>query len=396
MAETLGTVASILQLVDTALRIRERIQDFSNAPQEQQKLLSEMDHLRPLVQELQDRLVANASSGILQRMKNPLEDFKATMERFTEKLRPGDGPLSKFSNQLTWTLWSKKDAQEYLSKFEQFKSLLNSWLLVDLWDMSQHHQHESGRHFKDLAEQRDRDHKAVTGSLGQLSIGILEQRGRIDSVGRSVDDVTKKIGVVNTGVAHISDTHERERQEKERMQIIDWLSPINFFLRHGDISHVREKDTATQLYQQHREEGTPPSLDDICDILNSSLIRFPQVYIIIDAIDEYPEVQRWILLKHLTAMDTNVNVMITSRPNITPDASLPNLDTIEIRANEDDLQKYIDTQIQRSPRLLTHLRTQPELREEIHEKISETADGMFLLAKLHLESLTAKSTIKAV
>ncbi|KAF7365801.1 ANK-REP-REGION domain-containing protein [Mycena venus] len=214
MAETLGTVASILQLVETALKVKDYIQDFIHAPQEQLKLLSEMADLRSLVQELQDRTVANASSVILQRMKNPLEDFKATMERFTEKLRPGDGPLSKFSNQLTWTLWSKKDAQEYLSKFKQFKSLLNSWLLVDLWDMSQHHQHDSGRHFKDLAEQRDRDHKAVTGSLGQLSIGILEQQGRIVSIGRSVDDVTKKIGVVNTGVAHISDTHERERLGK--------------------------------------------------------------------------------------------------------------------------------------------------------------------------------------
>jgi hypothetical protein len=45
----------------------------------------------------------------------------------------GDGPLSKFSKQLKWTLWNKKEASEYLGKFEQFKSLLNSWLLLDLW-----------------------------------------------------------------------------------------------------------------------------------------------------------------------------------------------------------------------------------------------------------------------
>jgi hypothetical protein len=35
--------------------------------------------------------------------------------------------------------------------------------------------------------------------------------------------------------------------EKERMQIIDWLSPINFFLRQVDISRVREKETGGWL-----------------------------------------------------------------------------------------------------------------------------------------------------
>jgi hypothetical protein len=133
MAETLGTIVSIMQLVDSALRARDYIQDFRHGPQEQQKLLSEMDDLRPLLQELETRVAANPSSSVLRQMKNPLDSFESTMEQFTEKLRPGNGPVSKFSKQLKWTLWSKKEATEYLDKFEQFKSLLNSWLLLDLW-----------------------------------------------------------------------------------------------------------------------------------------------------------------------------------------------------------------------------------------------------------------------
>jgi hypothetical protein len=131
--ETVGTVASIVQLIDTALKAKDYIQGFVNAPQEQRKLLSEIGDLRPLLAELQGRIAANESSEILQQMASPLVDFKSTIERFTDKLRPGDEPLSKFSKRLTWTMWNKKEAQEYLSKFEQFKSLLNSWLLVDLW-----------------------------------------------------------------------------------------------------------------------------------------------------------------------------------------------------------------------------------------------------------------------
>jgi hypothetical protein len=105
---TLGTVSSILQLVDTAIKACDHLKDFVNAPQEQQKLLSE---------------------------KSPLADFKTMMEQLMQKLSPGDGPLSRFSKQLKWTLGNKKEANEYLGRFEQFKSLLNSWLLLDLWSL---------------------------------------------------------------------------------------------------------------------------------------------------------------------------------------------------------------------------------------------------------------------
>jgi predicted RNA-binding protein len=133
---------------------------------------------------------------------------------------------------------------------------------------------------------------------------------------------------------------------------------------------------AKLLYEQHHEKHTTPSMMEVVDLLHPCFADFSKVYIIVDALDEYPEDQRWILLQHLAAMGSNVNVMITSRPNITPGTFHPNLDAIEIRANEDDLRKYIDTQIQRSPRLLMHLRTQSELRQEIHTKISKTAEGM--------------------
>jgi hypothetical protein len=83
-----------------------------------------------------------------------------------------------------------------------------------------------------------------------------------------VDNVTKKVDVVSTGVVHISDTQERERQgerggettrfsselstEKERMRIIDWLSPINFFPRHAEIARVRQKETGGWLLADPR------------------------------------------------------------------------------------------------------------------------------------------------
>lgn len=158
---TLGTVVNLIQLVETAVRAREYIQDFRHAPQEQRKLLSEMDDLRPLLADLQTRITTNPSSSIVEQMQNPLSVFRSTMETFTEKLRPGDGAFSKVSKQLSWSMWSKSEAKMYLVKFEQFKSLLQSWLLLDLWWGTSHGSLPScslRRNFRDMGQEQRKEH----------------------------------------------------------------------------------------------------------------------------------------------------------------------------------------------------------------------------------------------
>ncbi|KAF8147471.1 hypothetical protein K438DRAFT_1421896, partial [Mycena galopus ATCC 62051] len=56
-----------------------------------------------------------------------------------------------------------------------------------------------------------------------------------------------------------------------------------------------------------------PSLEEVFSILRSSIMELPKVFIIIDAMDEYPKCQREILLQHLAEMGSNVKIMITSR-----------------------------------------------------------------------------------
>ncbi|KAJ7747665.1 ankyrin repeat-containing domain protein [Mycena maculata] len=439
MAEALGTVASILQLVDTALTVREYIQDFRHAPQEQRRLLSEMDDLRPIIEELRRLVAANPTSPAIKQMTRPVDAFKSTMEEFTAKLREGKGSFAKFRKQLTWTLWNKKEATEYLDKFQQFKTLVNSWLLVDIREAGQ------------------------------------ERRAVLDSV----DNVVKHVTRINDAAV----AQQEQIDSRKRTEILDWLSPINFFLRHADISRTRQPGTgewfladsrfkkwesgaggplwcrgipgagktvlasmvvnhlsvqsqtenigvaciyldhketeiqtpsnllsalwrqlvlgkgigslAHSIYQQHCEKCTRPSLDDVQAVLFSVIVEWLEVYIVVDAIDEYPEDERHTLLEHLLSMGPTVHLMTTSRPHITF-SSLRNFESIDIRANPDDIQRYVDGRMQTSSRLAKHVETQPELHEEIHSKIVKSADGMFLLAKLHIESLSTKPTVKGV
>ncbi|KAJ7028077.1 hypothetical protein C8F04DRAFT_1399130 [Mycena alexandri] len=283
----------------------------------------------------------------------------------------------------------------------------------------------------------------------------------------------------------VVNNHGRQQMDSvERKQIIEWLSPINLFLRQADISQARQDGTGgwllvhlhfqewksgsgrtlwchgisgagktvlasmivdhlspksqngnlgvaciylnhkeaedhtptrllsslwrqlvlgkdfgplpKKLYQQHQEKRTPLSLDEVFEVLCSAITEFLKVYIVADAVDEYPETQRQILLEYLAKMGPTVNLMITSRPHITPDSVLPNPATLEIRANEDDVGRYVDAQIRRSPRLSKHVQSRINLREEIHSAITCAVDGMFLLAKLHIESFSTKSTVKGV
>lgn len=94
---------------------------------------------------------------------------------------------------------------------------------------------------------------------------------------------------------------------------------------------------AKKLYYEHREKGTTPSVSEVFDVLCSAIGDYSKVHIIVDAIDEYPEAQRQILLKYLMMMGSTVNMMITPWPHIHPDGSLPNLGALEIRANEDEV-----------------------------------------------------------
>jgi Cdc6-like AAA superfamily ATPase len=133
---------------------------------------------------------------------------------------------------------------------------------------------------------------------------------------------------------------------------------------------------AKELYQQHCNKGTSPSTQEVFEVLRQSLTKFSRAYIIVDAVDEYPETKRNILFGYLRKMGSTVNLMITCRPHIMAHSCFPNAFSLEIHASEDDIRRYVDAQIQMSSRLSRHVRFSPELQEEIHCNIMHTVDGM--------------------
>ncbi|KAJ7730975.1 ankyrin repeat-containing domain protein [Mycena maculata] len=378
MAETLGVVTSILQLVDTALKAREYVKGFVDAPEEQRQLFSDIAALRPLLWELQQRVFAHPSRNNLQQMTPPLTKFEKTMDHLVEKMRPAlasSSAWSKFSTQLTWTLYNKK------------RCILTSI------NEAEHKRHEAEREkMIDWAtSQNFFQRQADIHSTWQPGTGVRLGGNYMVQWNPSmvVNQLRTRFKNTNVGVACVYLNHK----ETEIQTLPNLLAGLWTQL-------IVEKPIPSamhELYNHHRMRRTRPSADEVHYILHDFVTtEYAKVYFIVDALDEYPEDQRDLFLEKLVAMGPAVNVMITSRPHINLVGFFPDLQTVKIRATEDDICRYVDTEILRSQRLLKHVKARPELRNEIRSRVISSADGMFLLVKLHLASLSVKCTVKAV
>ncbi|KAJ7027220.1 hypothetical protein C8F04DRAFT_1294713 [Mycena alexandri] len=440
MADIVGLVASVLQLVDTVARARNYIQDFRNAPKEQQQLLLEIQKLEPLLSALDTQIKGSQDPirtlGGVGHLQDVLLQLRAEMEKLTKKL-DSYGSISQVSGRLTWPLWGKEDVQHGLDTIERFKSVVELWLAIDirseLYSRQVHH----------IAS----DIEDVAGDLRKhYSESTEEQRVNNQYLSKSVRDIKRN--------------QEEDRDDAKRQKILDWYSPLNFFLRQEEIFKTREPGTGegilqngvfrewklnegktlwcrgipgagktvltslvvdnlrtsfqgqnvgvaviylnykeihlhslpsllaglwrqlivdkpipsdlNELYTKHYERRTRPFLDEDRAILCSIIPEYSGVFVLVDALDEYPEDERDDLLLYLSQLTPSINLMLTSRPHITIRHLVPDFQ-LHISAAEDDIRRYVHAQMKR-PRLAKHVEKDPALQEAIQVKITDLTD----------------------
>ncbi|SJL14282.1 uncharacterized protein ARMOST_17738 [Armillaria ostoyae] len=159
-------------------------------------------------------------------------------------------------------------------------------------------------------------------------------------------------------------------------------------------------DSITSLYKQCHHDGTRPSLNVLTDILSQELGSFYCVYIVLDALDEFtsgnPQEQmnkQEELINITKLLGDNIHLLVTSR-DITTIGLLFKADTrLDIRAAGDDISSYIMSKL--SYGCLAHfIKGRDDLRQAILDGVTKKADGMFLLAGLHMDSLAQTTTPK--
>ncbi|KAK4243339.1 hypothetical protein C7999DRAFT_44830 [Corynascus novoguineensis] len=113
--------------------------------------------------------------------------------------------------------------------------------------------------------------------------------------------------------------------------------------------------------------------------------QFLRVFIVIDALDECQLSDG--------RSKTGASIFVTSRFILDVTQRFKDNLSLEIRAQLEDVQRYIEGNMAGMP---TCVEEKPGLRKEIITKIVQAVDGMFLLAQLHLDSFKGKTTPKAI
>ena len=114
-----------------------------------------------------------------------------------------------------------------------------------------------------------------------------------------------------------------------------------------------------------------------------------QAFIVVDGLDECSEELRWELLETLGRLPSSLHLLITSRYLDAIAEELENFERCEVRANPEDIELFIDHQIKKNRNLGKLVQKAPFLRMDIKNAVVKTAENMFLLAQLHVESIAS-------
>jgi Cdc6-like AAA superfamily ATPase len=144
------------------------------------------------------------------------------------------------------------------------------------------------------------------------------------------------------------------------------------------------------LYEHHKDKRTRPSFDEISKILHSIVANYSRAFIIIDALDEC-QVSDGGRKKFLSEIfyiqaKTGANLFATSRfiPDIMKE--FEGFVSLEIRASNEDVRRYLDGHMSQLPSFVVRSH---DLQDEIKTEIVKAVDGMYVpLIILYLTELT--------
>ncbi|OBT49911.1 hypothetical protein VE04_09679, partial [Pseudogymnoascus sp. 24MN13] len=436
--DPLSITASTIAILQATAILVSYVNDIKGAPSDQARFAKEAQSLSDLLTNLICRL----------------GQYGAALERLQRKIKGGEG-LAKMGNVLLWK-FVKEEVAGILLQIERIKSLILVALQLDHLELSRAIKdclgeiYNSNEELKidmsavlcsvpvlqdgikkiQVGQDRQQNHKLLqwissTDFPSQLSdIIARRQTGTcqwflessefnnwlsgtektlfcpgIPGAGKTmvsaiaVDHLYKTTHNDNIGVAYVFCNYKVQSEQNT-------LSLLSAILKQLVQAQPSAPVAANALYELHHARGTMATVDEISNTLKVTLKSFSTVYIVVDALDECSDEHKTPLrlLERLWDLqnDGDIRLMVTSRfiPEIQEEfKSAPKL---EVRASPKDVAEFVKGQI---PRLHRCVQRDDELKREVEEKIVEAVDGMFLLARLHVDSLldkTTKSKVRAM
>jgi hypothetical protein len=193
----------------------------------------------------------------------------------------------------------------------------------------------------------------------------------------AVDDLYNRFqNDATIGIAYLYCNFRRQDEQTAN----DLLASLLKQLAQGQSSLL---ESVKDLYEQSKAKRTRPSFDEISKILQSVAAVYSRVFIIVDALDEC-QVSDECRTRFLTELfnlqaKSGSNIFATSRfiPEITE--KFKGSMSLEIRASDEDVRKYLDGHMSQLPEFVVR---NPDLQEDIKIGVVKAVDGMYVATSI--------------
>ncbi|KIW12092.1 hypothetical protein PV08_09366 [Exophiala spinifera] len=212
-----------------------------------------------------------------------------------------------------------------------------------------------------------------------------------------INDLQSSTSQSDTAVAFFYSSFRR-REKQSSIDIVSSIMRQLFLYRPG------RSDAVKDLFNKHQGPEKRPSWDDLERTLESVLQGFCTVFFVVDALDECENAHEegrkpWGLvfgllfrLQETLKSQVKIRILATFRPFVLIDGVPENHKRHRIEASDHDLETFCRA-IVPSIRCIAK---KPELQLKVIQEVRESAQGMFLLAKLHCDTLSAKTKPKDI
>ncbi|KAI0425854.1 hypothetical protein F5Y09DRAFT_320665 [Xylaria sp. FL1042] len=442
MGDPLGTAASIIAVLQLAGVATTYLKDLKNGAADRMRLRDELRGTVCILEMLKDRVEDTENVGMLkptsiqalEAQDGPLVLFKRILEDIVDKISP-HGILRRLGQPLMWP-FDKKDISEYLVSLERLKTHFGLLMQNDIFELAKITNIKLDNIYKKLDDSEDKSRDVETQTIIQWT-SPLAFRATHTSILETAQPGTGKWllnhetfhqwvngeisvlwcwGIPGAGkttlASLIINSLEYDLNELENA-ICTYI--------YCDFNQVKEQTTSallgavlrqilqksrddavpsevSLLYKLHYKYNTRPTPAQLQEILGKIVSNYSIVHVVIDALDECATSDEDAVqfISIMRSLGPNVKLLCTSRHSSVFENYFSGEESLQIEAQAEDIRMFLDSEVQRQQRLSRHIKADPSLKEDIMNTVTEESQGMFLLAKLHIDSLSQRITRKQV
>jgi len=438
----IGLCASIVQLIDATSRVIKYASEVKDAPSRRENLSLEAANLMPLLMRLKQRISSAAPneqwfSGVrlLGVPGGPIPELEKVVGQLGDRLKTRK---KRRGGDLLWPS-DEKDCIAILSKIERMKALIGLALQDDQFRLMLALKEDSGTMMENVEvisnnvarlgidQRSDRDQQILDwlsrqtfgerqkDVLKQMTPGtgswILQTPGfqsfladnskmlwcpGMNGAGKTVltsfivDHLETVFLNRNIGIAFVYCNYKELDQTAENLTAS--------LLRQLVQSKPVLPDQISDLYNKHYTRQTRPSLAETIPLIRGIAQTYSKTFVLIDALDEYREQDGThdTLINALHELHPDVHLLVTSRYVPFIESEFDDAMKVEVRASDENIAAYIRSQVVGARRFQRIIGEDAGLQSNIIEVITKNCQGMFLMAKLHMDSLKSQRDRRSV